>query len=274
MNDLGDGETFRDVRGCAFTGREGELRELLGVVSGARPAVVLVEGEAGIGKSRLVEEASAVLRAQGLRVLVGGCHPLREPLAYGPVIDALGLVGPWLPAVEELGVSVGALAPLLPDLAGVLPEPPPALPPEVSASGAGRFRVVSGVRTLLEAVAPAVLVVEDVHWADDATRELLLLLARDMPTDAALVLTYRAEDLPGGRPVLGVPFRRPAATGGAEIVLGPLGEAELRAMARDALGGEHAPELVRALLERSGGLPLVIEEDLFALARSPGAADT
>ncbi|MFE2728221.1 hypothetical protein [Kitasatospora sp. NPDC059327] len=130
------------------------------------------------------------------------------------------------------------------------------------------------LRELLGAVAPAVLVVEDVYWADEATRELLLLLARNMPRDVALVLTYRAEDLPGGRPVPGVPFRRPPATGGAEIVLGPLGEAELREMARDVLGGEPATVLVRTLLDRSGGLPLVIEEDLFALARSPGAADT
>ncbi|MGW2545911.1 ATP-binding protein, partial [Kitasatospora sp. NPDC001574] len=274
MNDLGNGKTFSGARRCAFAGRESELQLLLGVVSGARPAVILVEGEAGIGKSRLVEEASAALRAQGLRVLLGGCHPLREPLAYGPVIDALRPIGPWLPPVERLAASAGALAPFLPDLAAALPEPPPEPPPELSVLGAGRFRVVSGVRTLLEAVAPAALVVEDVHWADEATRELLLLLATDMPRDVALVLTYRAEDLPGGRPVLGVPFRRPAATGGAEIVLGPLGEAELRAMARDALGGEPATALVRALLERSGGLPLVIEEDLITLARSPGAADT
>ncbi|MFE2728724.1 ATP-binding protein [Kitasatospora sp. NPDC059327] len=273
VDDLGGGRAFGVVLGCAFVGREGELRALLGAVSSARPAVVLVEGEAGIGKSRLVAEASAVLGERGLRVLAGGCHPLREPLAYGPVIDALRLVGPWLPPMEELGASAGALAPLLPDLAGALPEPPPALPPEVS-GGAGRFRVVSGVRTVLEAVAPAVLVVEDVHWADEATRELLLLLAREMPRDVALVLTYRAEDLPGGRPVLGVPFRRPPATGGVEIVLGPLGEAELGAMARDVLGGEPAPGLARTLLERSGGLPLVIEEDLITLARSPGGPDT
>ncbi|MFE2728899.1 ATP-binding protein [Kitasatospora sp. NPDC059327] len=274
MDDLGGGTDVSGVRGCAFAGRERELRALVRPVSEARPAVVLVQGEAGIGKSRLVAEASATLRAQGLRVLAGGCHPLREPLAYGPVIDALRRVGPWLPPVGLLGPSAGALVTLLPDLAGALPEPPPALPPEVSASGAGRFRVVSGVRTLLEAVAPVVLVVEDVHWADEATRELLLLLAMDMPADSALVLTYRAEDLPGGRPVLGVPFRRSPGTGGAEIVLGPLGEAELRAMARDVLGGEPAPGLVRTLLERSGGLPLVIEEDLITLARSPDGADT
>ncbi|WP_167536308.1 ATP-binding protein [Streptomyces ficellus] len=280
MDDVDQTSRSPGVRGCAFAGRVDELRTLL-AAAGARPAVVMVEGEAGIGKSRLVAEASAVLEGQGLRVLVGGCHPLREPLAYGPVIDALRRVGPWLPPADRLGASAGALASLLPDLAGALP---PA-PPPVSAGagpGAGRFRVVSGVRTLLEAVAPVTLVVEDVHWADDATRELLLLLARDMPADTALVLTYRPEDLPGGGPVLGAAYRRPPGTAGAVIALGPLGAAELTSMARDILGGTPAPGLIRTLLERSEGLPLVIEEDLITLAgpdgpetaAAPGAGST
>ncbi|MFE2726926.1 ATP-binding protein [Kitasatospora sp. NPDC059327] len=268
MDDLGGGTVLGEARGGSFAGRAVELRALLTAVSEARPAVVLVEGEAGIGKSRLVTEASSVLRAAGLRVMAGGCHPLREPLAYGPVIDALRRIGPWLPPVERLSASAGALAPLLPDLAGALPQEPPRAEAGTSGSGVQRFRVVSGVRTLLEAVAPAVLVVEDVHWADEATRELLLLLAMDMPADSALVLTYRAEDLPAGRPVLGAPFRRSPGTGGVEIRLGPLGPAELRTMARDVLGGEPAPGLARVLLERSGGLPLVIEEDLHTLAGS------
>ncbi|MFE6747264.1 ATP-binding protein [Kitasatospora purpeofusca] len=276
MDDHGGGTAPGSARGFSFAGRDAELRALLGTVSGVRPAVVLVEGEAGIGKSRLVAEASRVLRERQLRVLAGACHPLREPLAYGPVIDALRRIGPWLPPVERLGASAGALAPLLPDLADALPPAPTELPPADTGSSSGglqRFRVVSGVRTLLEAVAPAVLVVEDVHWADDATRELLLLLATDMPQDVALVLTYRAEDLPARRPVLGAPFRRPPGTGVVELRLGPLGEAELRTMAREGLGGEPAPELVRTLLERSGGLPLVIEEDLLALAGAPAGAD-
>ncbi|MFD4370165.1 ATP-binding protein [Streptomyces sp. NPDC058486] len=247
-------------------GRSAELRTVLAAVA-ARPAVVLVEGEAGIGKSRLVTEAGAVLAEDGMRVLVGACHPLREPLPYGPVIDALRAVGPWLPPVDQLGPSAGALAPLLPDLSRGLPEPP------TSDAGPGgqRHRLASGVRTLLEAIAPAVLLVEDLHWADDATRELLLLLARDVPRETALVFTYRAEDLPGGRPVLGMPYRRPPGTAGAELALGPLDEVALRALARSGLGREPTAALVRTLLERSAGLPLIIEEDLITLAGGPDA---
>ncbi|WP_441247739.1 helix-turn-helix transcriptional regulator [Kitasatospora sp. McL0602] len=243
-----------------FAGRDRELQTLLGAAR-LRPAVVLVEGEAGIGKSRLVAEAATVLRADGIRVVTGGCHPLREPLPYGPVTDALRAVGPWLPPADRIGRPVGVLAPLLPGLADRLPAPPA----EEIAPGELRHRIVQGVRELLTVIAPAVLVVEDLHWADEATLELLLLLARDLPSDTALVLTYRGEDLPGQRPVLGAAYRRPAGTGGAELSLGPLGEHDLREMADAVLGDQVTTELTRTLLARSGGLPLVVEEDLITL---------
>ncbi len=83
------------LRGFAFVGRERERAGLVGALS-ARPAVALVQGEAGVGKSRLVAEAVAVLRAQGVGVVARSCHPLREPLAFGPVIDALNGVGEYL----------------------------------------------------------------------------------------------------------------------------------------------------------------------------------
>ena len=257
----GSGQDPPGPHGRVFVGRDRELRALLGAV-GVRPAVVLVEGEAGIGKSRLVAEASALLRANGVRVVVGGCHPLREPLPYGPVIDALRTVGSWLPTVDRIGGSVGVLAPLLPDLAERLPAPPA----EAAAPGLLRHRIVQGVRGLLAVIGPAVLVVEDLHWADDATLELLLLLARDLPSDVALVFTYRAEDLPDRRPVLGTAYRRPPGTGGAELSLGPLAEQDLAELAGAVLGDRVTTDLTRTLHTRSEGLPLVIEEDLITLA--------
>ncbi|MFC9331637.1 ATP-binding protein [Kitasatospora sp. NPDC057015] len=255
------------VRGFAFVGRERELGLLVGALS-VRPAVVQVQGQAGIGKSRLVAEACAVLRAKGVRVITGGCHPLREPLAYGPVVDALRTVGGWLPEHGCLGASAGVLAGALPDLADRLPPPPV----ERLEPGALRHRTAQGVRDLLSAVAPVVLVVEDLHWADEWTRELLLLLARDLPADVGLVLTYRDEDLPEHRLPLGAALRRPPGTGGTELELGPLGLHALREMARSALGEGATPALTRALHERSAGLPLVAEEDLITLSTRDSAA--
>ncbi|GAA1267986.1 LuxR family transcriptional regulator [Kitasatospora nipponensis] len=254
-------------RAPAFVGRQRELAALLGAAH-SRPAVILVEGEAGIGKSRLVAEGAAELRREGVRVLTGACHPLREPLPFGPVVDALRDAGRWLRTGRTLGASAGVLAPLLPDLADRLP-PAPSQAPGQSTS---RHLVAQGVRTLVEAIAPAVLVVEDMQWADEATRELLLLLGRDLPADSALVLTYRAEDLPGRGPVLGTAFRRPSGTSGAEIALHRLGTEDLRAMARSVLGDQATPALLGTLVRRSEGLPLVAEEDLITLEGRPAGS--
>lgn len=248
----------------AFVGRQRELGLLLAALRHP-PAVVLVEGEAGIGKSRLIGEATAALTAEDRRVLTGFCHPLREPFPYGPVVDALRRAGHWLPATG-IPPTVGALAPLLPDLADRLPEPPP----RAEDGHAERFRLVQAVRSFLAVIGPAVLVVEDVHWVDEATRELLLLLARDLPEQLGLVLTYRSEDLPAGQPVLGSAYRHPPGTSGTTISLGPLSEQDVQELAAAALGGRATAALAAALYHRSEGLPLVAEEDLITLNEHAG----
>ncbi|WP_286158391.1 LuxR family transcriptional regulator [Streptomyces sp. CB03911] len=249
-------------RGFALVGRRRELELLLAALD-VPPAVVLVEGEAGVGKSRLVQEATTALTGRGVRVVTGLCHPLREPLPFGPVLDALRGTADWLPPPERLNPQAGALAPLLPGLAERLPPPPAPLPPEDAR--AGRFQLMGAARSLLDATGNLVLVVEDLHWADEATRELLLLLARDLPNRLGLVLTYRREDLPAATPVLGVPYRRPPGTGGAEIHLGTLTEDDVQDLAAAVLGPRASTALGRTLFERSAGLPLVVEEDLLTL---------
>jgi len=244
-------EFGRDFR---FVGRDRELKLLLAAVRSA-PAVVVVEGDAGMGKSRLVREASAILKSDGWRVVTGFCHPLREPLPYGPVVDALRKTGPWLPA-EDLPPTAGALAPLLPDLADLLP-PAPSTPDD---PGTARHQLIQAVRSVLTSLGRVVVVVEDVHWVDDATRELLLLLARDLPGQLALVLTCRAEDLSAGTSPLGAAYR-PAP--GSVIRLAPLSETDVAELAGAVLGTRATPELCAVLHRRSEGLPLVAEEDLM-----------
>ncbi|MEJ7764217.1 MAG: AAA family ATPase, partial [Acidimicrobiales bacterium] len=85
------------------------------------PCVVVVEGEAGVGKTRLVEEAVAGLGAAGTTLLVGRCLPLREPLPLAPLLDAVRGLGDRLSSLK-LGPVSGALVPLLPELAAHLPE--------------------------------------------------------------------------------------------------------------------------------------------------------
>lgn len=249
-----------DHRGFPLVGRERELKLILTTLEHP-PAVVMLEGEAGIGKSRLVHEATVRITARDGRVLHGACHPLREPQPYGPIVDALRDTGHWLPPVERIDPAAHALGPLLPGLVPLLPLPP-------LGAGAGRperRQTVQAVRAVLDALAPVVLVVEDVHWADEATREMLLLLAHDLPPQAGLLLTYRPEELPTGRPVLGSAFRPRPGTYGADISLPPLREEHLRELATFALGAERAARLGRALFQRSAGIPLIAEEDLLTL---------
>ncbi|MGW2539812.1 helix-turn-helix transcriptional regulator [Kitasatospora sp. NPDC001574] len=243
----------------AFVGRRQELGSLT-IALRRGPTVVLVEGEAGVGKSRLLREAAAYARREGITVLQGWCHPLREPLPFGPVVDALrqavALIGPD----TALSPTTAVLAPYLPELAGLLPT--------AIGVGAGEphQQLMRAVHDVLGVLGPVTLMVEDLHWADAATRELLLLLARNPPQELRLLLTYRRQDLPGDGNVLGTPYRRPPGTGGVEITLTTLTEEEVGRLAASAVGPAATRMLRRQLHERSGGLPLLVEEDLLAIA--------
>ena len=182
-------------------GRTDELLHLAGiadaVIRGDRK-VVLISGEAGVGKSRLVSELGRVLRERGFRTLVGRCvefgeqiwplAALRELLAYlADEVDAatLDLV---------LGNSRGMLSQLVPEL-GAAPQVAPSLQPDQWCES------VIGVLQRLGQWGPLMVVIEDLHWADPSTRTLFSLLARSSrPTSLLLVGTSRA-DLPRRHPL-------------------------------------------------------------------------
>ncbi|XVV00672.1 ATP-binding protein [Actinosynnema sp. CA-248983] len=245
-----------------------------------RPSVVLLEGEAGVGKSRLVGELLGG-DLGGVLPLVGHCHQVGEPFSYGALLEALRGVGPVLarqrslnpvpsalnPVIGALNPVIGALAPLLPEIAADLPPP---LPP-IGDPRAERHRLFRAVRELLAAVGPVLLLVEDLHWADDGTRQLLRFLAGGPPADLAMVLTYRREDLPGGSP-LGAEFR--SAAGGLVAVLEvePLDVDGVGRLTEAILVTEGVSAEFAALLhERTAGIPFVVEETLRALRDPAGA---
>ncbi|GAA1314264.1 AAA family ATPase [Saccharothrix xinjiangensis] len=240
-------------------GRDEHLAALREVVV-HNPAVVLLEGEAGVGKSRLVSELLAGDLGAVLP-LVGYCRQVGEPFSYGAVLEALRGVGPRLARQRELNPVIGALAPLLPEIAADLPAP---LPP-VGDPLTERHRLFRAVRELLAAVGPVLLVVEDLHWADDGTRQLLRFLASGPPTDLSMVLTYRREDLHRGSP-LGAEFR--SAGGGLVAVLEiePLDVDGVRRLTGAVLGVEKvSAEFAARLHERTAGIPFVVEETLRSL---------
>lgn len=255
------------MRVPALVGRCEELHELLGTVP-RRPSVALVEGEAGIGKTRLVRELLEQPEIADHAVLTGHCHPLREPFPYGPVLELLRGVERYCPAPTKLNPVIGALRPYLPELRDQLPA---ALDP-LADPRAERHQLFRAVRELLAAVGPAVLVVEDLHWADDGSRDLLRFLVEQPPEQLAVVLTYRREDLPGAGLPLGQAYRHPCGVASALVQLSPLGSSAVRALAAEVLDCATVPaELVTRLHERTAGIPFVVEEVVRALSVSKEA---
>lgn len=266
-----------------LVGRSSELDALIDAVLHP-PAVVLIEGEAGIGKTRLIHEAvrNPAIRVRPgdrpehsvRRILLGSCHRLREPFPYGPVFDLLrqlpdhaeDVVGPD----TALNPVCGALRPYLPELAGLLPPPPePLHDPRAS-----RHRLFRAVRALLASIGPTVMVVEDLHWADDGTRDLLRFLVADPPPELATVLSYRREDLSAPGLPLGNAYRsRPDVTS-VLIPLYPLALPEVRCLCAGIRGtGEVVRELAVEVHRRTAGIPFVVEEVVRALPESAAGTE-
>ena len=244
-----------------LVGRERELGLLLEAAVNP-PAIAVVAGEAGVGKTRLVREVLAQPELEGRRVLIGYCQPLREPFPFGPVIEALRGAQDLSPA-HELGPIAGALRPLIPELSEQLP---PALEP-LGDARAERHRIFRAILEVLRALGPTVCVLEDLHWSDEGTGDLLCFLVSQLPDELCLVLTYRREDLPPSSPVLGLTARLPAQIVGTGLCLSPLRPEEVRELVSSILEFEDvSDEFALYLHERTLGLPFAVEEVLRLLA--------
>jgi DNA-binding CsgD family transcriptional regulator/tetratricopeptide (TPR) repeat protein len=241
-------------------GRDHELAGLARALA-APPAVVLVEGEAGIGKSRLLREYLVSPAGEAHRALVARCPPFRRPLTLGPVTDALRGAADGLAGLPLTNLA-GALRPLFPEWACDLP---PA-PEQAEDAAAARHRLFRALGELLGALGAAAMVLEDAHWADEATLEFLLYLACCQPRAPSLVVTYRPEDVPAGS-LLPRLSRLAAGGGGLRLVLGPLDVAGTGALVSSMLAGEQvSAEFAASVHERTEGVPLAIEEFVRLMA--------
>ncbi|MFF3375850.1 helix-turn-helix transcriptional regulator [Streptomyces sp. NPDC002680] len=243
-----------------FVGRAAELHRLTAALA-RPPAAVLVEGEAGIGKSRLVSEALDEPGVAALRPLAAMCPPFREALTLGPVVDAAREARP---DVAELALTplAGVLRPLFPEWGQDLPPAPEAL----SDAGAARHRLFRALAELLDVMGVGVLVLEDVHWADEATLDFLLFLASRRSRRVSLVLTYRPEDVAPESALMRLISRPPAGTGYVRICLGALDVPQTAELMSSMLDGEHVSGTFASFLqERTDGVPLAIEESVRLL---------
>ena len=253
-----------------FVGRDDEVRRLSDLVGlqGAPGGHLVLGGDAGVGKSRLIDELGKRAQEAGWRVLVGHCLDFGDSaLPYLPFSDAFGrLAADEVDLARSLVEAWPSIARLLPAhrlLAVALEEMEPTEP-------AALFDAVFAALSEMGRLAPLLFVVEDVHWADQSTRELLtFLFTRRFAAPVVVLASYRSDDLHRGhplRPTLNEWGRLPAIT---RLQLGPLGDHEMRLLI-EALHPAPMPEpAVQQLVARGEGNPFFIEE-LVAAAESGG----
>ena len=252
-----------------LVGRERETGLLLDRWRRAREGegqAVLVVGEAGMGKSRLVQVLREKLAGTRHTWLEGRCSPYHQDSAFHGVIDlleqSLGFARDDSPeqriarlerALEPSGLPVGETLGLVAALLSVpLPAryPPPAASPEVL-----RRRTLGLLVAWLLALCerqPVVLVVEDLHWIDPSTLELLGMLLERAPAASLLMLLTQ-------RPEFEAPWSGPAQP--VRLVLQPLARKEIEAMVERIAGGKPLPALVlEQVVQKTDGVPLFVEE--------------
>jgi DNA-binding CsgD family transcriptional regulator len=230
-----------------LVGRDREratVRDHLAAALAGHGSLVLIGGEAGIGKTALAEALLAEAADQGALVLVGRCYDLSETPPYGP----------WAAAL--------ALAPRGDD------QP---TPPDLSGHGvASQGALFAAVRDHLAARAlrqPVVLLLDDLHWADPASLDLIRVLARDLADRPLLLLaTYRADEI-ARHPLYALLPLLVREARAARLDLRPLGDGDVRALvrARYALPAADEERLVVYLRGRAEGNPLYLGELLRAL---------
>ena len=229
------------------------LQEHLRLANAGEGSLVLVAGEAGIGKTRLVDELT---NSADVPVLRGAANHDTTP-AYGPIVVALR---------SYLRVDPAGLrdcGPLASHLGKLLPELGPA-PPDVDST-----TLREAVRCALVSIAAedgALVALDDLHWSDAATLEFLAELAPTLSEVPLLIVgAYRTDELAREHPLrrLRNELRRGRAL--VEVPLDPLDDADMAAMLEEVLGGAPSPPLVRTIQERSQGLPFFVEELASAL---------
>jgi DNA-binding CsgD family transcriptional regulator len=223
-----------------MVGRDGELRRLLALLDdadGGQAVAALVSGDAGVGKSRLVSEVTRLAEERGFTVLSGQCAELGDSVPYLPLADALR------GAAQSTGVQDAMSS--RPALGRLLPEGGYGQLDNEIRSGLARqqmFGEVLGLLAELAAATPVLLVLEDLHWADASTRDLVTFLSRMLHRErVALIGTYRTDDLHRRHPLRPVVAELLRLPGVIAVDLAPLAPSAL---------AEH---LTAALTSQAGG---------------------
>lgn len=228
-----------------------------------------IEGEIGVGKTRLADEFLSIAKRNGARIISTQCYEGESHLAYGPFIDGLRdcltqidstpdttlLADPWLEGVRKL----------FPDLY------PQTSQPNAQANEESRTQAhfFEGLRqTILQiCVKPGncVLFIDDLHWADDATIELLTYIARRLHSSPLFILvSWRSTDIPAGHPIRNLLSEAKNGEYGDEVVLGRLNRDDIVKLVENTFGSQftQTQTLASQLYKESEGSPFFAVEYL------------
>ncbi len=261
-----------------LVGRDAELAELAALLGvrdpGGASGVVLLAGDAGVGKTRLLTELRDLAVAADWQVAAGHCLDFGDgALPYLPFSELLGHLGATRPeVVDTVARSHPALSRLQPGRRVLAAQPSDADPATLD-----RGDLFEAVHVLLERIAaeaPLLLIVEDAHWADRSTRDLLsFLFSRAFAGPVALVVSYRADDLFRRHPLRRQVAEWSRVQGVSRLALGPLDDDAVRRLVAElappGLGAAALAALTDSVVARAEGNAFFVEE-LTSAAAGPG----
>jgi class 3 adenylate cyclase len=268
------------LRRTPYIGRSEErslLRQALTRAVAGNGGVALIVGEAGLGKTRIVDEITAEAKAAGMFVVRGHCYDMEGAMPYVPFVEAIEY-GLTVTAQDMFRSAMGDAGPeiarFVPKVRVAYPDLPPPLALPTDQARHYMFESVCDFFERAAAIQPMMVVLEDLHWADESTTQLLESVARRVGRARLLVIgTYRDVDLHAGHPFMrGIEHLSRLQTV-SRITLRRLSAIEVAEMLR-ALSGQEPPErLVQLIYSETEGVPLFVEEVYRYLAEERRLTD-
>jgi len=267
------GRTPFDVGRAVLAGRDQELSDLLRQWEQCLEGegrLILISGEAGVGKTRLAEALAENVRWQGAKVMWGRCYEHERSLPYQPMIEAVRSALPTLtPADFEAipGEWLAEVARLAPELRERWPQIPAPVPLTPAQERSRLFDAVARSVLILSRRAPIFLVLEDLQWAGESTLQFLHFLTRHLPGTQVLVLgTFRREEVGRRHPLRDLTRRLGQEELATRMELGRLAPEAVQELLGEMSGlGEGIAPVAQRLYRETEGNPFFLTETVKAL---------
>jgi tetratricopeptide (TPR) repeat protein len=250
-----------------FVGREREIKELRASLENALAGtggLLLLAGEAGIGKTRIAEELCTYGRLRGAQVLVGRCYEGEGAPSYWPWLQALrGYVQERsvTELIDQMGAGAADIAQIVPEVRDRIPDlpSPPALDPDQA-----RFRLFDSIAGFLRNAGrrqPIVLLLDDLHWADESSLLMLQFLSRELQEMRVFVIaTYRDLEIDREHPLTHTLAQLSRERGSERVHLGGLVRDDVGRFVQMTAGLVPPPALVNAVYRETEGNPFFVSE--------------